>query len=229
MSLRAGNRDSWRGAVGISGEFRWWPTGHGADDVTIGFEWMGQAMEISEFLMHKLERRFETFDFDGDGRIERSDFDSSARAVAAEFGHEPDSPAAQQLLQLSLQLWGRLASAGDVDIDGSVDLSEYKQAFAEGLLVTEESFEQGYRPFLAAIMAIADFDGDGKLSAEEHARWTGALMRLPADDAREIHRRLDTDGDGLVTTDDLLQAIHDYYFDENPESVGSWLLGELPG
>ncbi|MBF6329557.1 hypothetical protein [Nocardia transvalensis] len=54
-------------------------------------------------------------------------------------------------------------------------------------------------------------------------------MHLPADEAREIHRRLDTDGDGFVTTDDLLQAIHDYYFDENPEGVGSWLLGKLPG
>ncbi|MFI9402491.1 EF-hand domain-containing protein [Nocardia sp. NPDC052316] len=186
-------------------------------------------MEISEFLARKLERRFETFDFDGDGRIERSDFESSARALAAEFGHEPDSPAAQELLRLSLQLWGRLASAGDVNIDGSVDLAEYKEAFAEGLLVTEESFEQGYRPFLEAIMTVADVDGDGKLNAEEYVRWTGALMHLPADDARENHRRLDTDGDGFVTTDDLLQAIHDYYFDENPEGVGSWLLGKLPG
>ncbi|WP_194833223.1 EF-hand domain-containing protein [Nocardia sp. XZ_19_369] len=186
-------------------------------------------MEISEFLARKLQRRFETFDFDGDDRVERSDFENSARALAEEFGHEPDSPAAQELLRLSLQLWGRLASAGDVNIDGSVDLAEYKEAFAEGLLVTEESFEQGYRPFLEAIMAIADVDGDGKLNAEEYVRWTGTLMHLPADDARENHRRLDTDGDGFVTTDDLLQAIHDYYFDENPEGVGSWLLGKLPG
>ncbi|PXX71814.1 Ca2+-binding EF-hand superfamily protein [Nocardia tenerifensis] len=186
-------------------------------------------MEISEFLARKLERRFETFDFDGDGRIQRSDFESSAAALAAEFGHGPDSPAAQRLLNLSLQLWGRLASVSDVDIDGTVDLAEYKQAFAEGLLVTEESFEQGYRPFLEAITTIADVDGDGKLNADEYVRWTGALMRLPADDARECHRRLDSDGDGLVTTDDLLQAIHDYYFDENPAGVGSWLLGKLPG
>lgn len=186
-------------------------------------------MEISEFLTRKLERRFETFDFDGDGRIQRSDFENSAGALAAEFGHEPDSPAAQRLLHLSLQLWGRLSSEGDVDIDRSVDLAEYQQAFAEGLLVTEESFEQSYRPFLEAIMAIADADSDGTLNAEEYVRWTGALMHLPADDARECHRRLDTDGDGVITTDDLLQAIHDFYFDENPAGVGSWLLGKLPG
>ncbi|MEU8894859.1 EF-hand domain-containing protein [Nocardia sp. NPDC048505] len=186
-------------------------------------------MEISEFTARKLERRFQTFDFDGDGRIEREDFENSAQAVAAEFGHAPDSPAAQRLLHLSVQLWGRLASAGDVNIDRSVDLAEYKQAFAEGLLVTRESFDQGYRPFLTAIMDIADTDGDGRLNAEEHVRWTGALMHLPADDARAIHRRLDTDGDGFIGTDDLLRAIHDYYFDEDPEGAGSWLLGKLPG
>ncbi|MFI9511035.1 EF-hand domain-containing protein [Nocardia sp. NPDC052566] len=186
-------------------------------------------MEISDFLARKLERRFETFDFDGDGRIQRGDFDGSARALAAEFGHDPDSPAAQQLLELSNRLWARLASAADVNVDHAIDLAEYKDAFAEGLLVTEATFEQGYRPFLEAITAIADTDHDGKLTADDHVRWTGALMHLPATDARDIHHRLDTDNDGYITTQDLLHAIHDYYFDENPDGPGSWLLGKLPG
>jgi EF hand len=58
-------------------------------------------------------------------------------------------------------------------------------------------------------MAVADTDGDGMLDADEHVRWTGSLMNLPEADAREIHRRLDTDGDGFITAQDLLRAIHD--------------------
>ena len=185
-------------------------------------------MDISEFLERKLTRRFQTFDYDGDGLIERSDFETSARSCADEFGHGAESPARQRLMELSLGLWDHLASAADSDPDGKITLGEYKQAFVGGLLVTEASFEQGYRPFLQAIMAVADTDDDGMLDAEEHVRWTGSLMHLPEADAREVVRRLDTDGDGLITTEDLLQAIHDFYFDENPDGVGSFLLGPLP-
>jgi Ca2+-binding EF-hand superfamily protein len=184
-------------------------------------------VEISEYLSRKLARRFQTFDFDGDGRIERSDFEASAGRMADEFELSSHSPARQRLLELSLGVWDHLDSVADTNRDGEITLEEYKQAFSSGLLETEASFEQGYQPFLQAIMAIADTDGDGMLDADEHARWTGSLMNLPDGDARQIHRRLDTDGDGLITTQDLLQAIHDFYFDENPDSVGMWLLGPL--
>jgi hypothetical protein len=100
-------------------------------------------VEINEFLDRKLTRRFQTFDFDGDGRLERSDFESSAMQVADEFGHSVDSPARQQFLQLSLGLWERLVSVADSDRDGTIDLDEYKNAFANGLLETEASFDQG--------------------------------------------------------------------------------------
>lgn len=186
-------------------------------------------MQVSSFLDRKLTRRFQTFDSDADGYVERSDFESSAHALADEFGHDPASAARLQIVQLSRGLWEHLAVAADADTDGQISEQEYKQAFANGLLVTEESFELGYRPFLQAIMAIADVDGTGTLSAEEHVRWTGALMNLPEPDAREVHRRLDADADGAITTEDLLTAIRDFYFDENPDGPGSWLLGALPG
>jgi len=116
----------------------------------------------------------------------------------------------------------------DLDGDGRITEAEYKAAFHSGLLETPESFDAGYVPFLHAIMDIADGDGDGKLTREEHVRWTGTLMNVPATDAREIARRLDADGDGLIGRDDLLAAIRAYYFDESPDSAGSWLLGPLP-
>lgn len=186
-------------------------------------------MQISGFLDRKLTRRFQTFDSDADGYVERADFESSAHALADEFGHGCDSPARTSLVHLSRGLWEHLATAADADSDGQIGEGEYKRAFADGLLVTPESFELGYRPYLESIMAIANRRGDGTLSEEEHVRWTGALMRLPESDAREVHRRLDTDRDGVITTDDLLGAIHGFYFDEDPAGPGSWLLGRLPG
>ena len=109
-------------------------------------------VELNEFLERKLVRRFQTFDFDGDGQIERSDFETSAGRVADEFGHSADSPARQRLLELSLGLWDHLVSVADSDREGTIGLDEYKKAFANGLLETEASFQQGYRPFLDALV-----------------------------------------------------------------------------
>lgn len=133
----------------------------------------------------------------------------------------------RQRLELALDLWSHLAAVADHDVDGRISQAEYKSAFAAGLLETPASFDHGYVPFLGAIMAIADTDPDGSLTVDEHVRWTGALMNLAENDAREVFRRLDTDRDGLITTQDLLEAIREYYFNDDVASAGSWLLGPL--
>jgi Ca2+-binding EF-hand superfamily protein len=184
-------------------------------------------MEISAFLDRKLARRFLTYDTDGDGFIEREDFVAAAARLGEEFGHALDSPGRQRLDELCVQLWQHLSTVADADSDGRIGQAEYKAAFAAGLLETPTSFDEGYRPFLDAIMEIADVDGDGKLDVDEHVRWSGSLMSLPETDARAAFRRLDQDGDGFITTHDLLEAIREYYFNDDPDSGGSWLLGPL--
>ncbi|MEU6662532.1 EF-hand domain-containing protein [Streptomyces sp. NPDC046821] len=182
---------------------------------------------ISPFLDRKLARRFRTYDTDGSGFLERYDFEGAATRMGDEFGLAPDDPARERFVGLCVGLWEHLAAVADADKDGRISEAEYKSAFAQGLLETEESFDAGYVPFLEALVAVVDADGDGRLTVEDHIRWTGSLMNVSEADAREIHRRLDTDADGYVTTADLLTAIRAYYFDEAPDSAGSWLLGPL--
>ncbi|RKR86861.1 EF hand domain-containing protein [Micromonospora pisi] len=185
-------------------------------------------MDISPFLDRKLARRFATYDTNGDGYVGGEDFARSAVRMAEEFGHLADSPARQRLEELADQIWRHLADVADTDTDGQVSETEYKAAFAAGLLETPASFDAGYLPFLDAIMAIADTDGDGLLTSDEYVRWTGSLMNLPEFDARDVFQRLDADGDHQVSTRDLLEAIREFYFSEDPDSAGSWLLGPLP-
>ena len=182
---------------------------------------------MTDFLERRLARRFRTLDDDRNSFLERYDFEVSAVRMAEEFGHGPESPARQKLVELSLGLWEHVLKVADADADGRIGLAEYKAAFAAGLLETPESFEQGYVPFLDAIMEIVDQDRDGKLTVSDEIRWTNALMHLPEHDARETFRRIDRDGDGLITVGDLLEAIRGYYFDDSPDSPGHWLLGPL--
>ncbi|MDZ8240739.1 MAG: EF-hand domain-containing protein [Nostoc sp. ChiQUE01a] len=182
---------------------------------------------MNHFLDRKLSKRFRTFDDDRNGFIERSDFEMSVARLAEEFGHEEESPARQRLLEVCLDLWDHLLQVADTNTDGRISEAEYKAAFALGLLETTEAFDQSYMPYLSAIMDIVDQDQDGKLTVTDEIRWTGAMMHLSEQDAREVFRHLDQDADGFITTRDLLEAIRGYYFDDSLDSPGYWLLGPL--
>lgn len=184
-------------------------------------------MNISPFLDKKLARRFKTYDYDGNHYIERTDFEQSAAKLCAEFGHAPDSPARQRLDTLYSQLWERLVTATGSSQDNRISEAEYKQAFVNGLLVTPENFEQLYIPFNQAIIAIIDTNGDGKISLEEDVRWKKAIMNMSEPVIREVFPRIDRDGDGYITADEFLEAARQFYFNDDPQSIGSWLFGPL--
>jgi hypothetical protein len=183
-------------------------------------------MEITAFLDRKLARRFRTYDSDGDGFIEREDFTQAGERTTKAFGLAEDDPKAVRFHATLTGLWEQLHAVTDQDHNGRISLEEYKKAFANGLLETPESFDEGYVPFLDAVMAIADEDGDGKLTVEEHITWTGALMNLSEADARMIHDIL-SDDDELLPTSALLEAIREFYFSEDQAAAGNWLLGSL--
>lgn len=183
--------------------------------------------EMSAFLERKLNRRFQTFDHDGDGYIEKYDFELSITHLADEFGLDPDDPARLRLHDLSQGLWQRLVTEADTDADGRISPDEYKIAFRQGLISTPTTFDDHYKPYLEAVLAVVDVNGDGQFDEDEYVRWTGVMFHLAEPQARESFRRLDGDDDGLVTVEQVLDAIHEYYFDEYPGSAGSWLLGPL--
>jgi Ca2+-binding EF-hand superfamily protein len=95
---------------------------------------------MNDFLERKLSKRFRTLDDDRNGFIEWSDFEMSVSRLAEEFGHEPESPARQRLLDVCLGLWEHLLQVADTNVDGRISFAEYKTAFALGLLETTEAF-----------------------------------------------------------------------------------------
>lgn len=184
-------------------------------------------IQWTDFLERKLARRFRAHDHDNNGFLQRHDFERSAVRMAEEFGHGPESPARQRLVEISLGLWEHLRKVADLDADGRISLAEYKAAFAAGLLETPESFDQGYVPYINAVMDVVDQDRDGKLTVSDEIRWMGSLMRVPEQDAREGFHRIDKDNDGFITVSDLVESIRGYYFDVSPDAPGHWLLGPL--
>ncbi|MEZ2280901.1 EF-hand domain-containing protein [Microcoleus sp.] len=133
-------------------------------NISVGAKHDRSKSLVSLFLNKKLARRFKGYDFDGNGYVEKTDFEQAVAKMCEAFGHGPDSAARQRLYDLTMQLWQRLVTTADANADGRISEAEYKNAFANSMLVTPENFEQGYRPFCEAVLDIVDVDGDGRQS-----------------------------------------------------------------
>ncbi len=184
-------------------------------------------MPVATLLERKLDRRFDTYDLNKNGYIERSDFELAAQRFAEAFSAPEDSPAVTRLRDTLTRVWSDLVCASDADGDGRISREEYKKAFTLHMLEDQTELAEKYRPFIDALMDVADADGDGRIDLDEHIKWYTALMSITPDEARESFARLDRDGDGYVTREEIFQAVVEYYFSDDPEAPGNWLIGQL--
>ncbi|MGW0737695.1 EF-hand domain-containing protein [Streptomyces sp. NPDC002851] len=180
---------------------------------------------MPEFLDDKLSRRFRTWDRDGNGYLEQVDFEHGAQRLGDAFGQPADSPQRQRMRDMCLQLWQGLEQLADADGDGRISEAEYKKAFTELILQRPGAFDAAYAPFVSTLMAMADHDGDGKLDRGEYRSWFVTAFGITEHDANTAFDKVDSDGDGHVTQEEMVAAIRDYYFSDDPSAAGNWLLG----
>ncbi|MCW2948970.1 MAG: calcium-binding protein [Actinoallomurus sp.] len=173
-------------------------------------------MPISEFPVRTLAARFQHWDRDHNGYIEWSDLEESARRVGEAFGQAADSPEQRALTKSCRQLWQTLARHADVDLDGRISQDEYVAAFSSEVMAEADAFDRVYRALLEDVVNLADANGDGKLNEEEYLRLLRSWYNADESDGAPAFRRLDRDGDGFLTHDELIQSATDFYFSDDP-------------
>ncbi|MFF3020210.1 EF-hand domain-containing protein [Streptomyces sp. NPDC057939] len=164
-------------------------------------------MDSAEY-ERKIAARFATFDQDGSGYIDREDFSTAARAVLAEFGTTARSYKGQAVFNGAEAFWQGMAGIADVDGDQRVSREEFVTGAAKRLRDSPDRFAEIARPFLAAVIAVADEDGAGA-TPRAAARVLGVLG-TPAELADQVAAALDADGDGRISEDEILAAFAGY-------------------
>ncbi|GLF97282.1 EF-hand domain-containing protein [Streptomyces yaizuensis] len=165
-------------------------------------------MDSAEY-ERKIASRFAAFDQDGNGYIDREDFSGAAAALLAEFSITARCEKGQSLYIGAEAFWQGMAGIADVDGDQRVSRQEFVTGAVKRLRDNPGRFAEIARPFLHAVIAVADADGTG-LTPDAVAR---ALTVLGVDPAlaAEAGRALDADGDGRIAEEDVLAAFASYY------------------
>jgi len=172
-------------------------------------------MDSAEY-ERKIAARFATFDQDGNDYIDRQDFSAAAKAVLAEFGITARCDKGQAIFIGAEAFWQGMAGIADVDGDQRVTREEFVTGAVKRLRDNPQRFAEIARPFLHAVIAVADEDGGG-VTPQSAARVLRVLGADPAV-AERVGPALDADGDGRITEDEILTAFAGYYTTAEPDA-----------
>ncbi len=180
---------------------------------------------FSEFQTRKIKRMFDMWDSDGDGVLGEDDARTIVANIARVFGVDVTSPAYAELYETQMATLAQMQQLADANGDGRITPAEHL-AFWQGALAanaqaTIEGMAASYRGFWRNV----DPAGGEDTTLE---RWSKYLTAhgLPASTAQVAFDHCDTDRDGILSPQEAVRAIAEYFGDD-PNAPGNWFLGEI--
>lgn len=178
-----------------------------------------------DFYARKMQARFNSFDFDRDGVITQADFDTMAGRMLKGFGVTSESVEGRALQDGATHFWQSLAEAADYDRDGRVTPEEFVRGATESMFGAREGFSRAAQPWASAVIAIADPDSDGRLTAADYGKM---LKAIGAEDEaiKEITPYM-AGNDGSVSADAVMETALDFYTSDKPYHPATWSFGRF--
>lgn len=179
----------------------------------------------TELQNRKLDRAFGHIDIDNDGYIERDDVLGLGARILVGFGEAPTSAKGKAVIDHYDTLWETIVARIDSDRDARISREEYRSGMAAAFIHGPD-FDHVFRPAAQAVATLCDTDDDGVVGADEFQTLQSAFGTSTAD-AQAAFNKLDTNGSGTLTVDELIEAAREFFLGDDPSSRGNWLFGPI--
>lgn len=183
-------------------------------------------MALAELQKRKLQIAFEGYDFDGSGALDDKDIERVVSQTSKIRGLEPGSPDYEQLKSGFFQSWNELQKGADANKDGQVTLDEW-YAFFDRIINNPTEFEQYIATAANTVTPWLDSDGDGKITLEDYKEFIISFNNSGKSEAEIAFKKLDTNGDGFLTHDELKTHMQDFYLATDENAPSNWFFGRL--
>jgi Ca2+-binding EF-hand superfamily protein len=178
---------------------------------------------VSDVKRAKLTHYFHTMDATGDGLIKEQDILAGADRVISVLEIDPASEPAQQLKAGYLRNWESIAEA-DGDGDQAVTMDEWIEYY-DRLAMDQAQFDSTMVERGRVIMQLFDRDRDNRISLEDWQLFWRTIGTAEAD-FETAFQKLDRNGNGYLTFDEIIAAGQEFFTSDDPEARGNWLYGD---
>ena len=178
---------------------------------------------LTEIQKRKLTKLFSMYDANCDGSLVLKDFEAIAKKLAKLRGWGARYPKYLNLLSQLTYDWKRIQAGADQNRDQKVSLDEWLN-YHDQVLSDKEQYSQRVRALMELVLDVFDENGDEKISQKE---WAGLLSVYNVSPvyAAGVFLKLDTNQDGFLTREEVLQLIHKFYFSDDPETPANFMFG----
>ena len=196
---------------------------------------------LSELQKRKLTKLFCMYDALNFGVLKISDFEHLAQRLSDLRGWKPYSSAYDDITSKFLLLWNRMraeiktksnkpvANQGKYEVIDSqtrheVNLDEW--LYYHDVVLNDENKRNEVLSQATSLFSVIDTDDSGNLDKKEWANFF-RVYNIPVVYVEETFAKIDRDRDGVLSMDEVLSMIQDFYYSNDPNVSGNYIFGPI--
>ncbi|MDY6785894.1 MAG: calcium-binding protein [Cyanobacteriota bacterium] len=178
---------------------------------------------LTDLQKRKLTKLFCVYDNNCGGFLEYKDFELILNKLARLRNWSSRSSKYLALQQTFKKRWKKLEDTADKSHNKQVNLEEWLSYYDE-ILSDEQKYDEQVNALVSVVFEAFDKDGNNKISQSEWAELLSVYNISPVY-APSIFPKLDANGDGFLTKDELLELIRDFYYSDDPSHPANGMFG----
>lgn len=182
---------------------------------------------MKEIHRKKLTHYFNILDHNKNGELQEDDFIGVGENVCLNLGISLNGPEYKYFVDRSKEMFAYLLKDLDKDGDKSISLEEWLFYFDKYIL-TEKNVEL-LKKYIALtvrhVFELYDVNKDGLITVDEFADMF-TIYGISVKYSAKSFVKLDKNNDGVISKQELVLAVKDYFISSKPDAPGNWIFGD---